>query len=58
MDGHSDIVKPIEVVAITSRTFRQRVSPICFFIAITVAMIGWCSAFGWVAVTIANWLWA
>jgi hypothetical protein len=57
MNSHTNIT-PNEADAISSATFRQRVSSICFFIAITVAMIGWCSAFGWVAVAVTNWLWA
>ena len=57
MNSHTNIT-PNQADAISSATFRQRVSSICFFIAITVAMIGWCSAFGWVAVAVTNWLWA
>jgi hypothetical protein len=35
---------------------RQRLSSICFLTAVTIAMVGWLSAFGWVAIAVANWL--
>jgi hypothetical protein len=33
-----------------------RLPSICFLTAVTVAMIGWLTAFGWVAVALANWV--
>ncbi|MGA2056780.1 MAG: hypothetical protein ABSG88_15870 [Bradyrhizobium sp.] len=40
-----------------SRTpLSQRFLAICYFTAITVATVGWVSAFGWVAVKVVAWL--
>jgi hypothetical protein len=49
-------ITSIEVGAMSKPTFKQRLSSFCFLTAVTVAMIGWLSAFGWVAVAFANWV--
>jgi hypothetical protein len=41
---------------LTTATFKQRLSSICFLTAITVAMVGWLSAFTWAVVAVAKWL--
>jgi len=35
---------------------KQRLLTIGFLTAISVAMVGWLSAFGWAAATVASWL--
>jgi hypothetical protein len=45
-----------EAPQIGKTAWKRRLSTVCFLTAITVAMIGWLSAFGWVAVAVANWL--
>jgi hypothetical protein len=47
---------PNNAAVVSTATFKQRLSSICFLTAITVAMVGWLSAFGWVAVAVAKWL--
>jgi hypothetical protein len=37
-------------------TWKRRLSTVYYLIAITVAMVGWLSAFGWVTVAVAKWL--
>lgn len=37
-------------------TMSPRVFSVCYLVAIIVATIGWLSAFGWFAVSIARWL--
>jgi hypothetical protein len=49
-------IMPIEAEPVRTSTFKQRLSSFCFLTAVTVAMIGWLSAFGWVAVAFANWV--
>jgi hypothetical protein len=49
-------ITSIEVGAMSKPTFKQRLSSFCFLTAVTVAMIGWLSAFGWVVVALANWV--
>jgi len=44
--------------AISRGTSSQRFFQICYLSAITVATIGWVSAFGWAAVRLASWLMA
>jgi hypothetical protein len=39
-----------------AREAQPRFKRICFLTAVTVAMIGWLSAFGWLAVAVANWV--
>jgi hypothetical protein len=40
-----------------SRTpLSQRFFAVCYFTVITVATVGWVSAFGWVAVKVVEWL--
>jgi hypothetical protein len=41
-----------------SGTPLPRLFKICYLIAITVATFGWLSAFGWITIRIAKWLWA
>ena len=41
-----------------SQTFGQRLLPICYFSAITIAMAGWIWAIGWALFATANWLFA
>jgi len=45
-----------EASQIVKTTWKRRLSTVCFLTAITVAMICRLSAFGWVAVAVANWL--
>jgi hypothetical protein len=49
-------VTDIEADAISTATTKRRLSSICYLAAITVAMVGWLCAFGWVAMAAANWL--
>lgn len=44
--------------AVGTATFKRRLSSIFYLTAITVAMVGWLSAFGWAAVAIVKWLMA
>jgi hypothetical protein len=44
--------------AISRDTFSERFFQFCYLSAITVATVGWISAFGWAAVRLANWLMA
>ena len=44
--------------ALSTATFKQRLSTIFYLTAITVSMIGWLSAFGWVTLAVARWLMA
>jgi hypothetical protein len=44
--------------AISRGTSSQRFFQICYLSAITVATIGWVSAFGWATVRLASWLMA
>jgi hypothetical protein len=53
MDSHID-----EGAKIGKTTWKQRLLTVCFLTAITVSMVGWLSAFGWVTVAVANWLFA
>jgi hypothetical protein len=39
-------------------TWKQRLSTVCYLSAITIAMVGWLTAFGWVTVAVAKWLFA
>jgi hypothetical protein len=34
----------------------QRLFKICYLTAVTVSMVGWLSAFGWLTVKVAKWL--
>jgi hypothetical protein len=42
-------------IRMENASFKRKLSSICYLTAITVAMVGWLSAFGWVAVAVANW---
>jgi hypothetical protein len=42
--------------AVSRATSSQRFFEICYLTAITVATVGWVSAFGWAAVRVAKWL--
>jgi hypothetical protein len=53
--SHTELM-PNNAAVVSTATFKQRLSSICFLTAITVAMVGWLSAFGWVAVAVAKWL--
>jgi hypothetical protein len=44
--------------AISTGTSSERFFQICYLSAITVATVGWVSAFGWGAVRFASWLMA
>ena len=57
MHGHTEIT-PFEAVAVGRATLKQRFSVACYLTATAVAMLGWLSAFGWAAATVANWLFA
>ena len=43
-----------EATAISIHTPKRRLLTICYLITIAIAMVGWLSAFGWIAVAIAN----
>ncbi len=45
-----------EAPRIGKTTPKRRLLTVCFLTAITVAMVGWLSAFGWVTVAVAKWL--
>jgi hypothetical protein len=45
-----------EAHKIDKTTWKRRPSTVCFLTAISVAMVGWLSAFGWVTVAVAKWL--
>jgi hypothetical protein len=49
-----------EVTPVSSPVSRttpsQRFFEICYFTAITVATVGWVSAFGWITVRVVEWL--
>jgi hypothetical protein len=53
--SHTELM-PNNAAVVSTATFKQRLSSICFLTAITVAMVGWLSAFGWAAVAVAKWL--
>jgi hypothetical protein len=55
MDSHTELM-PNKAAAVSTATVKQRLFRICYLTAITVAMVGWLSAFGWGAVTVAKWL--
>jgi hypothetical protein len=55
MNSHTELVPNI-APAINSDTFKQRLSSICYLTAITVATVGWLTAWGWAADAVANWL--
>jgi hypothetical protein len=57
MNSHTGLM-PNEAPAVSTATFKQRLSRIYYLTAITVAMVGWLSAFDWVAVVVAKWLFA
>jgi hypothetical protein len=42
--------------AVSKRTISQRLFGFCYVIAITVATLGWLSAFGWLTVRVTKWL--
>ena len=44
--------------AVGRATSSQRFFQLCYLTAITVATVGWVSAFGWAAVRLASWLMA
>jgi hypothetical protein len=51
---------PMEVVSAESAVSRGKLFEMLlkfgFFAAITVAMVGWVSAFGWVTIRLVTWL--
>ena len=53
MHGHTEIT-PFEATAVSRATLKQRVSLACYLTATAVAMLGWLSAFGWAAATVAK----
>jgi|HubBroStandDraft_6_1064221.scaffolds.fasta_scaffold5668784_1 hypothetical protein len=57
MKGHTKLM-PDKAPALITATFKQRLSTIFYLTAITVSMIGWLSAFGWVTFAVARWLMA
>jgi ABC-type enterochelin transport system permease subunit len=36
--------------------WKRRLSIVCYLTAVSVAMVGWLSAFAWLTVAIAKWL--
>jgi hypothetical protein len=53
---NSDIEITDEAPKMGTTPSRWRVVTVCYLITITVAMVGWLSAFGWVTVAVAKWL--
>ena len=47
---------PMEAMAITRITMKDRLFTACYLASTAVAMIGWLSAFGWATVAVAKWL--
>jgi hypothetical protein len=45
---------PAEAAAVSRATSKQRLLTICYLTTIAVAMLGWLSAFGWIAVATAK----
>jgi hypothetical protein len=54
INNHIEITN--EAPKMGTTTWKRRLSTVCYLIAITVAMVGWLSAFGWVTVAVAKWL--
>jgi hypothetical protein len=53
------VTDAVPVSSPVSRTTpSQRFFEICYYTAIIVATIGWVSAFGWITVRVAEWLFA
>jgi hypothetical protein len=55
MKSHT-VPMPIKLPAVSTAPSKQRVSKIFYLTAITVAMVGWLSVFGWMALAVARWL--
>jgi hypothetical protein len=55
MEGHSAVMHNKEP-AVSPATFKQRLTNIVYLTAITIAMIGWLSVFGWMAIAVGKWL--
>jgi hypothetical protein len=55
MKSHT-VPMPIKLPAVSTAASKQRVSKIFYLTAITVAMVGWLSVFGWMALAVARWL--
>jgi hypothetical protein len=55
MEGHSAFMLNKEP-AVSPTTFKQRLFNVIYLTAITVAMIGWLSVFGWAAIAVGKWL--
>lgn len=53
MNSQTEIL-PAEAAAVGIATPKQRLLAICYLTTIAVAMLGWLSAFGWIAVAIAK----
>jgi len=51
---HGNVKTTPEAVVAAPDTWRQRLLVGCYLTAITVAMFGWLSAFGWAATEIAK----
>jgi hypothetical protein len=57
MEGHPAFMFNKEpAVSISTATFKQRLFNIVYLTAITVAMVGWLSVFGWAAIAVGKWL--
>ena len=53
----SSLTETMTVKSPTRASSSQRLVVVCYLTAISVATLGWLSAFGWIAVRIAKWLW-
>jgi hypothetical protein len=53
MNSQTEIM-PTEAAAVSRASSKQRLLTICYLTTIAVAMFGWLSAFGWIAVAIAK----
>jgi hypothetical protein len=55
MNSHSQTL-PVNADAIRTATSRRLLFPICYFIAVAVAMTGWLWTIGWATFAFAKWL--
>jgi hypothetical protein len=55
MDSHTEIL-PVGTATVGKASLKQRLSIICYLSAVAVATVGWLSALGWAALSVAKWL--
>ena len=54
MNAVTEVMPPS--LPISRTPLSRRLFAVCYFAVITVATVGWVSAFGWVAVKVVEWL--